>query len=116
MALLKGGGFNEGSLLRRTLLHIGTFAVGTAAFVAIVSFVLVTAAKSLLPSHGAKADSATKKDDTAASSGFKRLCSAMARSPDGVRYTASFHSGCAAMKVAMRSRATPSGFGLAAVW
>lgn len=66
MALLKGGGFNEGSLLRRTLLHVGTFAVGTAAFVAIVSFVLVTAAKSLLPSHGAKADSATKKDDTAA--------------------------------------------------
>lgn len=66
MALLKGGGFNEGSLLRRTLLHVGTFAVGTAAFIAIVSFVLVTAAKSLLPPHGAKGDSSAKKDSTAA--------------------------------------------------
>lgn len=66
MALLKGGGFNEGSLLRRTLLHVGTFALGSAAFVAIVSFVLVTAAKSLLPSHGAKGADGAKKEAAAA--------------------------------------------------
>ncbi|HZF47662.1 MAG TPA: hypothetical protein VE093_03370 [Polyangiaceae bacterium] len=50
MAILKGGGLNEGSLLRRTLLHIGTFAIGSLAFVAVLSFTLVTVAKSLLPS------------------------------------------------------------------
>jgi hypothetical protein len=49
MAILKGGGLNEGSLLRRTLLHIGTFAIGSLAFVAVLSFTLVTVAKSLLP-------------------------------------------------------------------
>ena len=55
MAILKGGGLNEGSLLRRTLLHIGTFAIGSLAFVAVLSFTLVTVAKSLLPSSpGAK--------------------------------------------------------------
>jgi hypothetical protein len=54
MAILKGGGLNEGSLLRRTLLHVGTFALGSLAFVAVVSFTLVTVAKSLLPSHEPK--------------------------------------------------------------
>lgn len=41
-------GWNEGSLLRRTLLHVGTFLVGSAAFIGIVSFVLVTIAKGLV--------------------------------------------------------------------
>ena len=54
MAILKGGGLNEGSLLRRTPLHVGTFALGSLAFVAVVSFTLVTVAKSLLPSHESK--------------------------------------------------------------
>jgi hypothetical protein len=58
MAILKGGGLNEGSLLRRTLLHIGTFALGSLAFVAVLSFTLVTVAKSLLPSPEAKAGAA----------------------------------------------------------
>ena len=49
MAILKGGGLNEGSLLRRTLLHIGTFAIGSLAFVAVLSFTLVTVATSRLP-------------------------------------------------------------------
>jgi hypothetical protein len=45
-------GFNEGSLLRRTLLHVGTFVAGTVAFVAIASFVLVSITKGLLPPVG----------------------------------------------------------------
>lgn len=54
MAILKGGGMNEGSLLRRTLLHIGTFALGSLVFVAVLSFTLVTVAKSILPSPEGK--------------------------------------------------------------
>ncbi len=37
-------GFNEGSLLRRTLLHVGTFVVGSVAFIGFMSFVLVSIA------------------------------------------------------------------------
>jgi hypothetical protein len=58
MAILKGGGLNEGSLLRRTLLHIGTFALGSLAFVAVLSFTLVTVAKSILPSPDEKSSAA----------------------------------------------------------
>jgi hypothetical protein len=42
-------GFNEGSLLRRTLVHIGTFLLGSIAFVSLMSFVLVSIAKGLVP-------------------------------------------------------------------
>jgi hypothetical protein len=56
MAILRGNGLNEGSLLRRTLLHIGTFALGSLAVVTLLSFTLVSLAKSLLPSRGAKAE------------------------------------------------------------
>lgn len=45
------GKLNEGSLLRRTLLHIGMFVLGSACFVALVSVALVTTTKALLPSH-----------------------------------------------------------------
>ena len=48
MALLRIG-FNEGSLLRRTLVHVGTFVVGSIAFISLVSFVLVSVVKGLLP-------------------------------------------------------------------
>ena len=48
VALLRIG-FNEGSLLRRTLLHIGTFVVGSVAFITLVSFVLVSVVRGLLP-------------------------------------------------------------------
>jgi hypothetical protein len=41
-------GFNEGSLLRRIALHVGTFLLGSMAFIAIVSFVLVSIAKGLV--------------------------------------------------------------------
>ena len=77
MAILRGGGFHEGSLLRRTLLYVGTFAVGSLAVVTLLSFVLVSIAKSLLPSHPPKAsaESAQKGDapddaETAAGKGL----------------------------------------------
>lgn len=50
MALPKIG-FNEGSLLRRTLLHVGTFVLGSTAFIALTSFVLVSIAKGLVSPH-----------------------------------------------------------------
>lgn len=45
------GSLNEGSLLRRTLIHVGTFALGSMAFVALASFLLVSVARAILPSH-----------------------------------------------------------------
>ncbi|HSN99031.1 MAG TPA: hypothetical protein VLS89_12120 [Candidatus Nanopelagicales bacterium] len=62
---------NEGSLLRRTLIHVGTFALGWAAFVALTSFLLVTTAQAVLPSPesgeaGADEDAADASGDEAA--------------------------------------------------
>ena len=51
---------NEGSLLRRTVLHVGAFVLGTAAFLALASFLLVTIMKSVLPSE--QSDSAAPSD------------------------------------------------------
>src|SRR5437870_3347443 len=58
-------GLNEGSLLRRTLLHVGTFVLGSMAFVGFVSFVLVSIANRLAsPSHtGTGTDDATERAD-----------------------------------------------------
>lgn len=41
--------FSEGSLLKRTLLHVGTLVLGTIAFISIASVVLVSVAKGMLP-------------------------------------------------------------------
>ncbi len=41
-------GFNEGSLFKRTLLHVGTFVLGSVAFIGLVSFVLVSIAKAFV--------------------------------------------------------------------
>ena len=54
MASIKGV-FSEGSLLRRTLIHVATFAIGSLAFIALLSFLLVTIATSILPSRAPKA-------------------------------------------------------------
>ena len=54
-------GFNEGSLLRRTLLHVASFVLGSMAFIGLVSFVLVSVAKGLVSPHGEGAE-----DDSAA--------------------------------------------------
>ena len=44
--------FNEGSLLRRTLLHVGTFVLGSLAFLTITSIVLVSAVRSVVGAPG----------------------------------------------------------------
>jgi hypothetical protein len=55
MAKIKLPNFNEGSLLRRTLLYVGTFVFGTLSFVAIASLIVVSVAKSILPARGGSA-------------------------------------------------------------
>jgi hypothetical protein len=55
------GILNEGSLLRRTLVWVGTFAVGSVAVVALASFLLVTIAKAVLPSRATAAEQAKEK-------------------------------------------------------
>jgi hypothetical protein len=51
-------GLNEGSLLRRTLLHVVTFVVGSVAFVSLVSLLLVSVVRGLDP-HAPRGDAAT---------------------------------------------------------
>lgn len=46
--------WNEGSLLKRTLVHVGSLTLGAFAFVALMSFILVTAAQAIFPSHAPK--------------------------------------------------------------
>jgi len=60
------GKLNEGSLLRRTVLTVGTFVLGSVTFVALVSLLLVSIAKAVLPSRGEDADSRDKEDDAIA--------------------------------------------------
>jgi hypothetical protein len=81
MAILKGGGLNEGSLLRRTLLHIGTFALGSLAFVAVLSFTLVTVAKSLLPSPEAKSGAAKEPAAAEESAGASKAATSKIPKP-----------------------------------
>lgn len=59
------GSLNEGSLLRRTLIHVGTFALGSMAFIALASFLLVTAARAILPSHAEGAGEEAKEEAAA---------------------------------------------------
>ena len=49
-------GWNEGSLLRRTLLHVATMVLGSVAFLAVTSLVLVSITKGILPDHGTSED------------------------------------------------------------
>ena len=60
------GVFSEGSLLRRTLVHVGAFLVGSVAFIAVTSFVLVSVAKGVVP--GARSASAGASSASGASS------------------------------------------------
>ena len=57
---------NEGSLLRRTLLHVATFVAGSMAFVGLVSFVLLAVVRGLVP-HAGGSDATAEVDDGAAS-------------------------------------------------
>jgi hypothetical protein len=61
------GALNEGSLLRRTALHVGTFVLGSLTFVTLVSVLLVSIATAILPPHtaeGARAEAAEEADGT----------------------------------------------------
>ena len=51
-------GFNEGSLLRRTLLHVASFVLGSVAFIGVVSFVLVSIARGIVSPREADDDAA----------------------------------------------------------
>ncbi len=66
MALLQVG-FNEGSLLRRTLVHVGTFVLGSIAFVGLMSFILVSVAQGLLPRPDAAQDTAAEQAESGSS-------------------------------------------------
>lgn len=48
------GRLNQGSLLRRTLLHVGTFVIGALTLVGLMSLVLVSIAKAVLPPPNAE--------------------------------------------------------------
>ena len=50
-------------MLRRTLLHVGTFVFGSVAFVALASFILVTIAKGIIPSSSSSDRTAEAKAD-----------------------------------------------------
>jgi hypothetical protein len=73
-------GFNEGSLLRRTLLHVGTFVVGSVAFIGLMSFMLVTLAKGLVSAPGAaSADESGEAAPAADTTGSKPKAKAPSR-------------------------------------
>lgn len=85
MAKLKLPSFNDGSLLKRTMLYIATFVVGSVGFVALASVLVVWAAKSVLPSHSAAAAAgdADKSADLAAALPGKTPGTKAARSKRG---------------------------------
>ena len=69
-------GFNEGSLLRRTLLHVGTFLVGSVAFIGIVSFVLVSIAQHVVSPRAEGADDEAEVGAAPGASGAPALAGA----------------------------------------
>jgi hypothetical protein len=58
----KLAGWTEGSLLKRTLLHVSAFVLGSMAFLGIASLVLTSIASSVLPSHDPKEPKEGDKD------------------------------------------------------
>ncbi len=81
MALPKLG-LNEGSLLRRTLLHVATFLVGSIAFVSLVSFLLVSAARGL-GMHATASGAATADGEDGDSSSKPALATTKTGTPGG---------------------------------
>lgn len=57
------GRLNDGSLLRRTLLYIGTFALGSLTFVGVMSLVLVSVARAVLPPRDADGSAADSTEE-----------------------------------------------------
>ncbi len=64
-------GFNEGSLLRRTLVHVGTFVLGSMAFIGLVSFVLVSIAKGIISPRSESAEDEVTAATVASAGGAK---------------------------------------------
>jgi len=60
-----------GSLLKRTLLSVGAFVVGSAAFVTIASLVLVSVARGVLPSQPSSSSSSSTQQGDSDSVGIK---------------------------------------------
>ena len=82
MALLRVQ-FNEGSLLRRTLVHVGAFVLGSVAFIGLMSLVLVSIARGVLPKEGSGADSATDGSSSAKTSKGSVVKTPLDKKPSG---------------------------------
>ena len=65
------GALTAGSLLKRTLLSIGAFVLGSAAFVTLASLILVSIVRGVFPSHAAGAKSTSQRDEADSASGTK---------------------------------------------
>lgn len=76
-------GFNEGSLLRRTLLHVATFVVGSMAFIGFMSFVLVSIAKGLVAPKGETASEEELPRAVASAGGKAATPAPLVRPPGG---------------------------------
>jgi hypothetical protein len=61
--------FSEGSLLKRTLLHVGVLVVMSGAFIAITSFALVSIAKGVVPATWNNGGTAVAASTAEAASG-----------------------------------------------
>ena len=75
-------GLNEGSLFRRTILHVGTFLIGTVAFIGLVSFVLVAIAKGLVaPPKAAGVEVADDEPEASATPGARPAKAPLVKAP-----------------------------------
>jgi hypothetical protein len=66
MAKLKLPSFDGGTLLQRTLLYVVTFVLGSAGFVAIASFLVLWAAKSIVPARNTESSASASAADKVA--------------------------------------------------
>ncbi len=66
MAKLKLPSFEEASLLQKTLFYVVTFVLGSAAFIAITSLLVVSAAKAAIPTRNNTDTSASATDKAGA--------------------------------------------------
>jgi hypothetical protein len=72
-------GFNDGSLLRRTLVHMGTFVLGSMAFIGLVSFVLVSIAKGIVSPRSESMEDDVTAATVASAGGAKPLTAPLVR-------------------------------------
>ena len=76
--------FTEGSLLRRTLLHVGILVVLSCVFISITTFVLVSVAKGIVPSSWNSGGTAVAASTAEAASGAADDEGDTATAPGGV--------------------------------